>query len=163
MGSHAFALAVFVLTTPAVAYASSAPSHDLPDSKLTPGMTDPAVTQANIQTTICVSGYTATVRPPTSYTNRLKSDQLNDPKYRYKDRVLADYEEDHLVPLELGGNPRDPKNLWPELYAGVNGARVKDQLEDRLKRLVCSGVVSLQEAQAAFAANWMTAYRKYIH
>jgi hypothetical protein len=126
-------------------------------------MSDPAVTQSNIQTTICVSGYTATVRPPSSYTDKLKSGQLNDPKYRYKDHVMADYEEDHLVPLELGGHPTDPKNLWPELYAGVNGARVKDQLEDRLKRLVCSGMVTLQEAQAAISTNWIAAYRKYVH
>jgi hypothetical protein len=35
----------------------------LPDSKCTPGSTNAAVTQNNIKDTICVRGYTKTVRP----------------------------------------------------------------------------------------------------
>jgi len=31
----------------------------------------------------------------------------------YVDKAPSHYEEDHLISLELGGNPRDPKNLWP--------------------------------------------------
>src|SRR5664279_936918 len=45
---------------------------NLPDSSCTPGAMDPKVTQDNIDQTICVSGYTKTVRPPVSYTNSLK-------------------------------------------------------------------------------------------
>ena len=140
-------------------------SRYLPIRALTPapGLTDPRVTQNNIQTTICVSGYTATVRPPVSYTNKLKADQLKDPKYHDADHTMAHYEEDHLIPLELGGHPTDPKNLWPEPYATQQGARVKDQLEDRLKRLVCAGTVTLQEAQGAIETNWIAAYGRYVH
>ena len=29
---------------------------------------------------------------------------------------MSDYQEDHLISLELGGNPTDPRNLWPEPY-----------------------------------------------
>src|ERR1700730_16865578 len=87
-----------------------AASRYLPIRALTPGLTDPRVTQNNIKTTICVSGYTATVRPPVSYTNQLKADQLKDPKYHDADHTMAHYEEDHLIPLELGGRPTDPKN-----------------------------------------------------
>ena len=36
----------------------------LPDRRCTPGAIDPAVTQADIQSTICVTGYADTVRPP---------------------------------------------------------------------------------------------------
>jgi hypothetical protein len=87
----------------------------LPDPVCTPGAADPRVTQDNLQTTICVSGYTTRVRPSTSYTNALKRTQITE--YGYTDTNLADYEEDHLIPLELGGHPSDPRNLWPEPWA----------------------------------------------
>jgi hypothetical protein len=45
------------------------------------------------------------------------------------DKTLGHYEEDHLIPLAVGGSPRSPRNMWPEKYAGKFGARVKDKLE----------------------------------
>ncbi len=47
----------------------------LPDRHCTPGVVDPAVTQADIGSTICVSGYTQTVRPPESQTGKFKFGQ----------------------------------------------------------------------------------------
>jgi len=52
--------------------------------------------------------------PPENYTHELKIEQIRE--YGYSDINLRDYEEDHLIPLELGGNPTDPKNLWPEPF-----------------------------------------------
>src|SRR2546425_11697750 len=77
-----------------------------------------AVTQANIQQTICVRGWTGTIRPPKSYTDNLKTRQLQ--AARYTDKTPAHYEEDHFISLELGGHPRDPKNLWPEMWGTPN-------------------------------------------
>ena len=77
----------------------------------TPGALNPAVTQQSIRETICKSGWTSTVRPPTSYTNALKLRQMR--VYRRRGGP-SDYQEDHLISLELGGDPRDPRNLWPE-------------------------------------------------
>jgi len=54
---------------------------------------------------------------------------LDDPARGY-DRTMRDYEEDHLVPLEVGGNPHDPRNLWPEPLHGPWNARMKDRLEN---------------------------------
>ena len=88
----------------------------LPDPWCTPGVTYPNVRQSTINQTICVSGWTATVRPPTSYTNPLKAQGIID--YGYSDTNMSDYEEDHFIPLELGGSPRDPGNLWPEPHSG---------------------------------------------
>lgn len=122
----------------------------------TPGATNPAVTQSNIHSTICVSGWTKTIRPPASYTNALKKKQLRS----YSDKKPGDYEEDHLISLEIGGAPRDPKNLWPEPYPS---ARQKDQVEDKLKRLVCSGQVSLAYAQACIRKNWQACVKKVSH
>ena len=127
----------------------------------TTGAIDPHITQANIDTTICKSGYTATVRPPASYTTKLKAQQLAGAYKIYKDNTLANYEEDHLISLEIGGNPTDPKNLWPQPYAGT-GARIKDQVENKLNALVCSHKMPLAQAQKEISTNWYNAYLKYI-
>jgi hypothetical protein len=54
------------------------------------------------------------------------------------------FQEDHLVSLELGGHPTDPRNLWPE---PIERAREVDQVENELNDAVCSGRMSLEEAQ----------------
>jgi hypothetical protein len=69
----------------------------LPNHSRTPGATNPDVTQDNIHQTICVSGWTATIRPPSSYTSSLKTQQIKE--YRYQEKRPAEYEEDHLISL----------------------------------------------------------------
>ena len=134
----------------------------LPDSSRTPGAINPALTQADIGQTICVSGWTTTVRPSSSITDALKVEQLQS-GYSYNgDMSTADYEEDHLISLELGGSPTSPLNLWPEPYGGAGGARVKDQVENKLHSLVCSNALTLASAQSAISTNWWAAYEKYV-
>lgn len=130
----------------------------LPDLHCTPGALNPDVKQSNIKRTICVSGWTKTVRPPTSYTNKLKTQGIED--YGLKDKTLGLYEEDHLIPLAVGGSPRSPKNLWPEPYKGKWGARVKDKLERFLQRRVCDGTYRLSTARRAFR-DWKEAFKHY--
>ncbi len=129
-------------------------SHGLPDRRCTPGAAYAKVTQKNIGRTICTSGWTSTVRPPESYTEKLKREQIT--QYRYRDRKLGDYEEDHLIPLEIGGSPRSVKNLWPE-YDGGKIPNPKDKVENALHRAVCNGTVRLAPAQRAIARDWKTA------
>jgi hypothetical protein len=124
----------------------------LPDPICTPGVADPRVIQGNISTTICVRGYTTTVRPPMSYTQDLKVRQIAE--YGFADTSLADYEEDHLIPLELGGHPTNPKNLWPQPRNGNHPASIKDQVENSLHTKVCARAMTLAAAQAAIAMNW---------
>lgn len=124
----------------------------LPDANCTPGVANPDVTQSSIHSTICKSGWTATVRPPASYTDNLKRQQIA--AYGYTDTSLRDHEEDHLVSLELGGSPSDPKNLWPEPGASPNP---KDKVENALNGAVCSGRITLAAAQHAIATDWTTA------
>src|SRR5215471_11761903 len=127
----------------------------LPDPSCTPGSYNPNVTQSNIHSTICVSGWTDTVRPPTSYTNPLKAQGIID--YGYSDTSMSDYEEDHLVPLELGGSPRSPGNLWPEPHYGSKTSYTKDGVETKLKNAVCAGTITLSSARSAIRSNWTTA------
>jgi hypothetical protein len=130
--------------------------NGLPDRHCTPGATYPRVTQATIGRTICVRGWTATVRPPESYTENLKREQIAE--YGYRDKRLRDYEEDHLIPLELGGSPRSVRNLWPEYDGGVI-PNPKDKVEDALRDAVCAHRVRLAAAQRAIARDWKTAER----
>ena len=157
--------AAIALTTMVGYNALAAQSNDwvLPNAKTTPGVVNSNVTQSNIKSTICVSGWTATIRPKVSYTNNLKKLQLGT---TYKTLTLtygtdmSKYEEDHLISLELGGNPNDPKNLWPEPWDG-NNAHMKDVIETKLKKMVCAGQITLSDAQKAIFTNWVKAYNKY--
>jgi hypothetical protein len=111
------------------------------DPVRTPGVLNPAVTQSTIRATICVRGWTRTVRPPTEYTNALKRKQMR--MYDEHGPPSA-YQEDHLISLELGGHPTDPRNLWPEPYP--RAARV-DAVENELNAKVCDGSLTLAQAQ----------------
>jgi hypothetical protein len=115
----------------------------LPIRSITPGALNPKVRQETIRRTICKAGWTAKVRPPMSYTNTLKIKQM--PIYELGGSPSL-YEEDHLIPLELGGAPRNPKNLWPEPRTQ---AKKSDPLETKLKRQVCKRQIMLGRARAA--------------
>ncbi|MEV0483406.1 hypothetical protein AB0I69_22740 [Streptomyces sp. NPDC050508] len=127
----------------------------LPDPTCQPGAFNADVTQSTIDTTICVSGWTATVRPSSSYTTALKKTQIVE--YGYTDTSTSDYEEDHFVPLELGGSPKSALNLWPEPEYGTKTAANKDTVENKLKKAVCAGTVTLSDAQDAIVTDWTTA------
>jgi len=118
---------------------SKGPYHA--DVTRTPGVLNPDVTQATVDTTICRHGWTKTIRPPTSYTNDLKRKQMRE--YGVGG-ALDDYQEDHLISLELGGHPTDPRNLWPEPYPRASEV---DSIENDLNAKVCSGRLSLERAQ----------------
>jgi hypothetical protein len=111
------------------------------DPVRTPGVVNPDVTQANIRSTICRHGWTDTVRPPVDYTNALKARQM---KAYGEIGSPRGYQEDHLISLELGGNPTDPRNLWPEPYPRASEV---DTLENELNAQVCDGSLTLSEAQ----------------
>jgi hypothetical protein len=108
---------------------------------MTPGVVDPRVTPANVRTTICVPGWSHSVRPPSDYTSRLKVEQMR--AYGLAGSPSA-YQEDHLISLEIGGNPTDPRNLWPEPYPRASEV---DRIENELHRKVCEGSLELREAQ----------------
>jgi hypothetical protein len=137
-------IALLLVTAVVVAFA---PVHGhgaqaiLADPVRTPGVLNPDVTQANIRSTICRQGWTTTIRPPTDYTNDLKRRQMR----QYGETgSLSDYQEDHLISLELGGDPTDPRNLWPEPYPRAADV---DKIENELNAEVCSGQLTLAQAQ----------------
>lgn len=133
-------------------------AEPLPDPKCTPGALNPEVTQANLASTICKKGYTATIRPSAYITGQEK--KLNALSYGYTGSFKTG-EYDHLVSLELGGNANDERNLWVEPQALGSHNRTtlndKDKVENLLNAAVCSGKVTLSAAQFAIATNWTVA------
>jgi hypothetical protein len=137
--------AVRAATTTGSCHTRGSAPNVLPDPACTPGATNPEVSQA----TICRCGWTRTVRPPESYTEPLKRQQVL--AYGWTGPPSRS-EEDHLVPLELGGAPMDQRNLWPEPGASPNP---KDQVESAANRAVCEGRMPLADAQRAIATDWV--------
>jgi hypothetical protein len=136
------AIAVLLIAIAVISpHGSSSKGPYYADIARTPGVLNPDVTQANIKSTICVRGWTKTIRPPTSYTNDLKQKQMRE--YGVGGSQ-SDYQEDHLISLELGGHPTDPRNLWPEAYPRASEV---DSIENDLNAKVCAGELSLDEAQ----------------
>ena len=137
----------------------------LPDPHCTPGALNPRVTQRTISTTICRAGYSASIRPPASVTAAEKRADAKSYGYRGS---LRQAEYDHLVSLELGGDPNDARNLWVEPPSP--GHRVsqgfrnpKDTVENKAHSLVCRGIVPLRAMQVAIASNWTTALAAVGH
>jgi len=159
----------------AAAVSHVGPSYLYPDNTPTPGVVNPAITQAAIHATICSPAWsTKTIRPPVAYTAALKRQQLI--SSHATDQTPAHYEEDHFISLELGGHPRDPRNLWPERWgtpahpltargpfpAHLVGAKSKDAVENALHREVCAGTLTLRQAQWIIATDWFKYYREKI-
>jgi hypothetical protein len=122
----------------------------LPDSACTPGAIFP---NAMVQQ-ICTYGYTRTVRNvPFSEKDQVYAE------YDIYQHYAGQYEVDHLVPLELGGS-NDIANLWPEAASPTPGFHQKDTVENYMHDQVCSGALSLKQAQIEIATNWLAVYNR---
>jgi hypothetical protein len=122
----------------------------LQDSACTPGAIFLNVTKNDI----CQSGYARSVRNvPQSEKGQVYAE------YSIIHHSTGEYEVDHLVSLELGGS-NDIANLWPEAASPKPGFHEKDKVENYLHDQICSGAVSLQQAQIEIATNWLTVYNQ---
>jgi len=122
----------------------------LQDAACTPG----AILANATKTDVCTSGYAKSVRNvPQSEKNQVYAE------YGIARHTAGEYEVDHLVSLELGGS-NDISNLWPEAASPKPGFHEKDKVENYLNSQVCSGAISLQEAQVEIATNWLDVYNR---
>ncbi len=143
----------FPMPPPGTCHSGTFDGQPLPDPVCTPGSTNPAVTQANIHDTICRAGWTATVRPPVTVTDKIKAASAR----AYGLGADARGELDHEIPLELGGDPgslTDVANLWFEVGPIPNP---KDGIENTLNHATCAGLITLATAQTAIDHSWPTA------
>jgi hypothetical protein len=139
-------------------YWQAANGEPLPDPDCTPGAVSPVVTQDNLASTICHPGYVDSIRPPRQVMAAEK--QRNAESYGFTGD-LAQARYDYLVPLELGGDPNDSRNLWVEPpdpgQRAADGTGSKESIEHKLNALVCSGKMPLTAAQEAISHDWTTA------
>ncbi len=124
--------------------------NGLPDSACTPGAIFPDATVDQI----CKPGYSSNVRNvTTSVKNQVYSE------YGVTERAPGEYEVDHLISLELGGS-NEIANLWPEPADPKPGFHEKDKVENYLHDQVCSGAISLHDAQVQIATDWLAVYQR---
>jgi hypothetical protein len=122
----------------------------LPDQKLTPG-DSLAVSKDDL----CEAGFKSSADDLTIAVKR----QIFD-RYAMSPTDVG-YNVDHLIPVGLGGSD-SVKNLWPQPLSGEWNYNMKNRLEKRLRKMVCSGELKLEEAQREIAGDWVSTYRKYI-
>lgn len=149
-------------------FAQLVAAHVLPDPAVVTGVANPAVNPGNYATTICRHGWTATVRPPVAFTNKLKV-SLTPSGYK-----PSDGEGDHAQSIEDLGMPgpvplNDPAqvalfklNFWWEIYNDRYGARVKDRVETKVNRLLCAGKITAKQAHDALLPNWLIGFQMYV-
>jgi hypothetical protein len=149
--SVTFAIAAYLFLGIAIRKPAAAAVVSLPDIRLTPG-----ATVLVDRRTICQF---ANVK------NKAVSKALQKKvfeEYGIRGAEPSFYEVDYLVTPALGGAD-DIRNLWPHSYSAAWNANVKDDLEDRLREMVCSGELDLARAQNDIATDWIAAYKKYFH
>lgn len=153
--NHFTLLVFFAIACLTIANASPAPTVKgqkipLPDHRLTPGAIDHSLTK----TKLC---------DPTFHTGTARHVTESEKKgvcYAYgitSGCPGSGYELDHLISIELGG-ANDPTNLWPQPAdaPGIIGFHTKDVVENRAHAAVCSGKLTLEQAQQGIARNWYT-------
>jgi len=148
-------LGLFLVHSLVTRQSKSAPQGvivSIPDSRLTPGAAILASRQA-----VCAWANTNNKAVPVALQRKVFEE------YGIAGAEPQAYEVDYLVTPALGGAD-DIRNLWPHSYsATVWNARVKDDLENRLREMVCDGRLDLAAAQREIAGNWIAAYKKYFH
>lgn len=99
-------------------------------------------------------------RPPKNITDKWKLQVMN--AYGFRNVALKDVEGDHAGPLELDGDSGRtpgplglPANFYPQLWNGPHGAHAKDNEEHLLHEQVCSGALTLEQAQSKILADWV--------
>lgn len=142
------------------AFGDDVPDLAIPDRSITPGVV--AITSME---TICNTKWGRDRRHVTSSMKREVFARYgligNKDKACLVDKHGRRCEIDHLVSRELGGAD-DVDNLWPQPYGGLWNAAMKDRIENRLYREVCSGVISLEHAQNEIRLDWRIPYRRYF-
>jgi hypothetical protein len=119
-----------------------------PNQRLTPG-----VVALRDLTTVCQQP--KRTRAPIPYAQQLSV--LSE--YRITSWNASNYGLDFLVPVQLGG-AAVMGNIWPAALSGI-GFHEKEQVNYRMRLLVCQGGMPLGEAQREIAADWYSLWVKY--
>ncbi len=152
-------LSVFTLAAAAGILSCAPASHATPGlaARPNPQLTPGEIFENATVELVCAHGYARRMRHvlPEQYVQVFAAYRIDFPQ------PVGQYELDHLIPLELGGDNSN-RNLWPQPAAPRPGFNQKDQLENLLHDRVCSGAMTLAEAQREIAIDWLAMYSKYV-
>jgi len=125
-------------------------SAQLPDSLKTPGDTG----RLNKEQ-ICAPGFVASATPVPTWARSAALEGYGIRPETYSSQL------DHLVPVSLGGT-NSPDNLYPFHPNGAFTLEAKQALAAKILDMVCTGEISLKDAQKAFRKDWTKAYGQYM-
>ena len=166
------ALVLFFSAIAFVAWDSRAGATELPPPPLTAAAIEPKIKitpkitsenyQDNFPQTICVGGYVNPTYPhpaPSSYfAGKPGKQQLC--RFSYLEMSAKNYEEIRLAPRSVGGNPSDPRSLWPKPQISAWDAAQRERPKLVTSRMVCMQEITLAEIQQAISANWIELWKK---
>jgi hypothetical protein len=126
-----------------------------PDPLCTPGAVTTSINDVNAKSTVCSSGYLATLKPDAAAFALARKDVLA--AYGLS-TTSASYDVQFLIPLRLGG-AFDERNMWP-VQKGTSTSRQKAVVDRTLAQAVCRGTGGVKTAQALIAARWPSALKE---
>ena len=145
---------------PYPAHCVSRNGGQFPDPVCTPGAIRDDIDPEHLELTVCKPGWSGSVRPPKTETDRLKTQAMRAYGVPASERKTT--ELDHQIPESMGG-ASDVKNLRPEVsdLHGAGFRNSKDGVEDTIHTWVCSGHRDRwADAVIAINTDWTTAERK---
>ena len=154
-----------------------------PDPDITPGDTNPDVTQDSIQRNVCKIGWSTSSVRNTATTEEDKAktyDNYGIPHPKNNEGPNQVCELDHLISIENGGSD-SIKNIWPQ--CGPGGVllpkryfKMKDRVENYIHNGICRDIknaklssgptppktLSLKEGQDILRGDWYACYQKFL-
>ncbi len=127
-----------------------------PKIKITPKITSKNY-QDNLPQTLCVGGQVSSAHSSYFWG---KPGKLQLCKFSYMETSSKNYEEIRLAPPSVGGNPSDPRNLWPQPQISAWDAAQKERRKFVTSRMVCTQEITLAEIQQAISANLIEVWKK---
>jgi len=159
-------IAVFlaVLTSPVAKYRYNG-TMALPDLTTTPGAVDQEIVADTSGTQHIIDGIEKNICAKDFRAKAIRATIKNFAGLKKKacveygiDKCDASVEGDHLISIELGGCKNCLTNIWPQ---PMDQAKIKDhKIEDVLPDLVCSGKITLPEAQSCVSQDWVACQTK---
>lgn len=121
------------------------------DAACAPGQLDAAVV-GHIAQTICDESWVAAatrLEPPPSTKDRLLIE------YRLPGNPVT-YTVAHVIPVEDGGSPTSPRNLYPLAVTGYGGQETHTAAAEKLNDEICDHKITVAQAAKTLKGDWLS-------
>jgi hypothetical protein len=121
------------------------------DPARAPGMLDPAAT-GNIAQTVCNPAWVAAasqIQPPPVTLDKLLIE------YQLPGNLVT-YALARVVPVEDGGSPTSPLNLYPLPLNGFGGQQTQTVVANQIHHEICSHKITIAQAAKTLQGDWLS-------